>query len=77
MTCFMQNTQKLNMLGCTVQSVEIFKTYSRGFEKFSMEGAYSKCQLFATKVHYINILEIHFDSGNEKIAKENQVVREV
>ena len=42
-----------------------------------MEGAYSKCQLFATKVHYINILEIHFDSGNEKIAKENQVVREV
>ena len=49
----------------------------RGFEKFLMEGAYSKCQLFATKVHYINILEIHFDSGNEKIAKENQVVREV
>ena len=49
----------------------------RGFEKFLMEGAYSRCQLFATEVHYFNIFEIFFDSGNEKIAKENQVVREV
>ena len=51
--------------------------YIRGFEKFLMEGAYSRCQLFATEVHYFNIFEINFDSGNEKIAKENQVVREV
>ena len=49
----------------------------RGFEKFLMEGAYSRCQSFATEVYYFNIFEINFDSGNEKIAKENQVVREV
>ena len=42
-----------------------------------MAGAYSRCQSFATKVYYFNIFEINFDSGNEKIAKENQVVREV
>ena len=42
-----------------------------------MEGAYSKCQSFATEVYYFNIFEINFNFGNEKIAKENQVVREV
>ena len=42
-----------------------------------MEGACSRCQLFATKVYYFNIFEINFDSGNEKIAKEDQLVREV
>ena len=42
-----------------------------------MEGGYSRCRFFATKVYYFNIFEINYDSGNEKIAKENQVVREV
>ena len=40
----------------------------RGFEKFFMEGAYSRCQTFATKVNYFNIFDINFDSRDEKIA---------
>ena len=42
-----------------------------------MEGAYSRCQFFATEVYYFIIFEINFDSRNEQIVKENQVVREV
>ena len=42
-----------------------------------MEGAYCRCQFFATKVNYFDIFEINFDSRDEKIAKENQDVKVV
>ena len=48
---------------------------ARGFEKFFMEGVYSRCQSFGTKLNYFDIFETNFNSRDEKIAKQNQDVK--
>ena len=60
---------------CVLVCLICLHVYIRGFEKFFMERAYSWCQSDATKMNYFNSFEINFDSKDDKIAKENQILK--
>ena len=50
--------------------INVCTMLARGFKKFFMEGAYCRCQSFATKVNYFDIFEINFDPEMKKLQKK-------
>ena len=50
---------------------------ARGFEKFFMGGACSRCHSFTTKVYYFYTFSTNMNLSDEKFRKENQIIKVV